>query len=88
MKSKKNNPKIKYGNVDIPDDAFDPKHTKIKITSWFDADIILELQDRAEREGIKYQTYMNMTLRKAVLNTPSLEKRVENIEKILKIKKN
>ena len=84
MKHKKN--KIKYGNVEVPEDPFNPKTSKMKITAWFDADMILELRDRADKEGSKYQKLMNNLLRQALANHQSLEQRVESLEKALKSK--
>lgn len=82
MKSKKG--KITYGKVNV-DDPFNPKDTKIKITAWFDADMILALREKAEKEGVKYQTYMNRLLRDVVLGKASseIEQRLLRIEQAL-----
>ena len=80
----KTNKEIKYGNVEVGEKPFDPKHTKIKITAWLDADVILALREHAARSGSKYQTLMNHLLREAVLqNHASIEERLARIEKEL-----
>ena len=68
--------KITYGKVEVPENPFDPKSTKIKVTSWFDADVILALKEKAEKDGAKYQTLMNHLLREAVANHENFEKRL------------
>lgn len=78
--------KMKYGKVEVPENPFDPKTTKIKVTSWFDADLILMLKDKADQEGAKYQTLMNHLLREAVMKHESLEQRLEKVERALKVK--
>jgi predicted DNA binding CopG/RHH family protein len=78
--------KVKYGKIEVPENPFDPKTTKIKVTSWFDADLILMLKEKAAQEGTKYQTLMNHLLREAVMKHMSIEQRLEKIERTLKIK--
>jgi uncharacterized protein (DUF4415 family) len=81
---KRNKNKLKYGSTEVGENPFDPKRTKIKITAWFDADVILALRSRAECDGTKYQTLMNHLLRQSLSTHPSLEQRVEKLEKAIK----
>ena len=55
---------IQYGNVDILDeDAFDPRNVKVRITTFIDEDILIQLKDYAKKRGSKYQTILNSLLR-------------------------
>ena len=78
--------KMKFGNVEVRENPFDPKTTKIKVTSWFDADLILQLKDKADQDGTKYQTLMNHLLREAIKKHESIEQRLDKVEKALKLK--
>jgi uncharacterized protein (DUF4415 family) len=75
--------KIKYGKVDIPDEEFQPRNVKERITIMIDQDILDAFKAKAAETGDKYQSLINRTLREA-LTRPSLEDRVERIEKRLK----
>jgi predicted DNA binding CopG/RHH family protein len=86
MKSTKKNKKIKYGSVEAPEGFDNPKNHKIRITMWMDGDVLQELKKRAAEVGAGYQTYAQKILRDAVLEKESLEKRLERLEKALKIK--
>ncbi len=81
MKSKKN-PKIKYGKVDIPEDAFEPKNVKARITMWIGMDTLQEIKKRAHDKGLPYQTYLNQVIRDSVQKEPdkSLETRLASLE--------
>lgn len=76
----KNNPNIVLGDVDVPEGFDDPKNAKLRITSWIDGDIYLELKKRAEAgEGNgKYQTLMNDLLREMLFGKEA-EKESEKI---------
>jgi uncharacterized protein (DUF4415 family) len=60
------NKKIKYGKVDlIPDDAFEPKNVKERVTMFVDQDVVNEFRKWASQmPGGKYQTLMNQALRR------------------------
>ncbi len=77
------NKKLSYGQVEIPEDAFDAKNIKERITIMIDQDILDQYRLRAQKTGDKYQSLINRTLREA-LEQPSLEKRIELIERKIK----
>jgi len=76
--------KITYGSVEIDDSEFEPKNVKERITIFVDQDILDSFRQRAASEGGKYQTLINQAL-KDYLQKPSFEKRLERLEKKLKI---
>jgi len=87
MKStKKKNKKIEYGTVEAPEGFDDSKNHKVRVTMWLDGDLLNELRKRAGEVGAGYQTYTQKLLRDAVFETDSLAKRLERVEKVLKIK--
>ncbi len=87
MKStKKKSKKISYGAVETPDGFDDPKNHKVRVTMWMDGDLLMALKKRAEEVGAGYQTLAQKLLRDAVSETESLAKRLERIEKALKLK--
>ena len=59
------NKKINYGKKDlIPDDAFEPKNVKERVTMFVDEDVVNEFRKWAgQMPGGKYQTLMNQVLR-------------------------
>lgn len=65
MKSSKN--KLNYGNVDDEGPFFAPEHTKVRISTMIDVDVVFALRDRAKKEKTKYQTLINTILRQAVM---------------------
>jgi uncharacterized protein (DUF4415 family) len=77
------NKKITYGKVEIPEDAFDPRNVKERITIMIDQDILDAYRAKAQKTGDKYQSLINRTLREA-LERPELEKRVEKLEQKMK----
>lgn len=77
------NKKITYGKVEIPDDAFDPRNIKERITILVDQDVLDEYRAKAQKTGDKYQSLINRTLREA-LEKPELEKRIEKLEQKMK----
>jgi uncharacterized protein (DUF4415 family) len=79
MKSTQKN-RIVYGNVEFPDDEFDPKHGKFRVTMFVDLDVLDEIRRVADREGIGYQTWINRKLRRVVLGEEGIEKRVAALE--------
>lgn len=58
----------------------DPKTTKVQTSIRLDGDVMLWLQTSAHEQSIPYQTFINKLLREA-MQKPSLEKRVEELEK-------
>lgn len=75
--------KISYGKVEIPEEAFDPKNVKERITIMIDQDILDAYRANAKKTGDKYQSLINRTLREA-LEQPNLEKRIERLEQKMK----
>jgi hypothetical protein len=55
---------IRYGTSDTLDkDAFDAKNVKVRITTFIDEDILIQLKQYAKKRGSKYQTILNSLLR-------------------------
>lgn len=77
------NKKITYGKVDVPEEAFDPRNIKERITIMVDQDVLDEYRLKAQKTGDKYQSLINRTLREA-LEKPELEKRIEKLEQKMK----
>ena len=77
------NKKIEYGKVDLPEDEFESKNIKERITIFIDQDVLDKFRARAKKESTKYQTLINHALRE-VSDKPDLEDRVEALEKALK----
>ena len=75
------NPRIEEGTVDIADDEFDPKYAKFRMTMWIDLDVIEKKRSLAEAEGMRYQPWINRTLRDLVLGPSALERRIAKLEK-------
>ncbi|MBI2604714.1 MAG: hypothetical protein HYW49_01410 [Deltaproteobacteria bacterium] len=70
--------KIKLGNVDIPEDAFEPKNVKARITMWVGMDLLDEVRKRAAQKDLPYQTYLNQILRNAIFGSDE-EKRIRKL---------
>lgn len=58
--------KIKTGTIEIPENEFDPKHTKMRISMMLHCDVIDEFKRIAARERRPYQVLMQEKLREAV----------------------
>jgi len=87
MKStKKKSKKIEFGNIEAPQGFDDPKNHKVRVTMWLDGDLLAELRKRAREVGAGYQTYTQKLLRDAVFESESITKRLEKVEKALKIR--
>ncbi len=81
MKSTKKN-KITYGNVDLPEDEFDPKNGKVRVTMWVELDLLNQVRKRATEEGEKYQPWIKKQLREILkANHGKVEDRLEALEK-------
>ena len=64
------------------------KAKKVKITINFDADILDEIKDLAEKAGSPYQTLLNKMVRDALVKKNANESRLDRLEKeIKKLKK-
>lgn len=82
------NKNIKYGDVDVlpPGVEYNPKDVKVKISMFLDGDIIKVCKDQAAKNGMGYQTFINLTLRKLLIdmNTDDLSARVSALETIVR----
>ena len=73
--------KIKYGKKDLLNESdLDPKNHKVRITSFIDGDILVELKARAEQQGTRYQTLLNQLLRQALKDSASMADRLKKLE--------
>ena len=73
--------RIKYGKMDLLNEGdLDPKNHKVRITSFIDGDILVELKARAEQQGTKYQTLLNQLLRQALRDSASMAERLKRLE--------
>ena len=72
-------------NKELLDDSYsDPQNHKVKITTYIDGDILLELKTRAKIHGGKYQSYLNKILRDALfVEKEGLEQKVNIMWKML-----
>lgn len=64
---------------------FDPKKTKVQTSIRLDGDLMMWLQVQAQEQSIPYQTFINKLLREA-MQKPSIEQRLEAVEKKLERK--
>ncbi|MGZ3713209.1 MAG: hypothetical protein ACXVBE_15705, partial [Bdellovibrionota bacterium] len=64
-----NKKKIKFGNVSLPDDAFNPRETKFRVTMFVDLDVLDKIRELAKFRGLPYQTYINQMLRDSVFGS-------------------
>ncbi len=70
--------KIKYGSVELPDEAFESRNAKFRITMFVDLDVLDEIRKRAKAKGLPYQTYINQFLRETHLGSAE-EDRIRQI---------
>ena len=70
--------KTKLGNVTLPDDAFNAKETKFRVTMFLDLDVLDAIRARAKDRGLPYQTFINQVLRDLVLGN-ELNERIRTI---------
>jgi uncharacterized protein (DUF4415 family) len=70
--------KIKYGPVSLPDDAFNAKETKFRVTMYIDLDILDEIRKKAKERGLPYQTHINQVLRDSVFGQ-EMDERIRKI---------
>lgn len=80
------NKNIEYGSVELDQDEFDEKHTKVRITTFLDYDILQKLKKDAKSMGVGYQTLLNQKLRELVLgeSASTVEDSMKEILKRLK----
>lgn len=80
---------IQYGTSDILDEeAFNPINVKVRITTFVDEDILIQLKAYAKKRGSKYQTILNSLLR-SFFDKPDKGNKVQGLseEKVRRIVK-
>lgn len=82
MKTKKRRSK-KVGKYLTEDDLL-PENIKFRVNMFMDMDIVEHFRLQAKRRGLGYQTLINQALRDYISGFRSLERRVEELEKLLK----
>ncbi|WP_374079331.1 BrnA antitoxin family protein [Bdellovibrio bacteriovorus] len=63
------------------------KEVKVLKTIRLDSDVLLWLEEEAEKQGIGYQTFLNWFLRKSMEGDVSVEERLTKLEKAVFPKK-
>ena len=65
------------------DDAIEAprKDHKIRVTINLDGDVLDKIKEIAEKDGLKYQPWLNSFLRKSLIEGPSIEDRLAKLEK-------
>lgn len=62
---------INYGNKDVVTEELDIKKAKVKVSMFLDGDLLLEVKEQAQKSGVKYQTFINQTLRQVFMGEPT-----------------
>ena len=73
--------KIELGDIDVPDEAFSPEATRLRISILIPGDVLAMVKERAKTEGLPYQTFINQLLRSAVMGDNSIHARIQRLEK-------
>lgn len=73
-----NKKKVKYGSVSLPEDAFNTKETKFRVTMYVDLDVLDEIRKAAKKRGLPYQTHINQILRDSVFGQ-EMDERIRRI---------
>jgi uncharacterized protein (DUF4415 family) len=55
--------KIQFGDVEVPDEVFEPKNVKVRITTHLDGDVLDTLKQLSKQKEVGYQTLLNGILR-------------------------
>ena len=76
--------KIIYGDIELPEDEFEPKNVKVRVTTLIDQDVLWALKALAKERARKYQSLLNAILRANLIKDsavarPSFDKRVRQI---------
>ncbi len=77
---------IQYGDVSIPEEAFEDKNVKIRITTFIDMDLYKLLKAEANQGDAKYQTLLNHYLRVGTEIRSKVTEVMHKIEKDLIVK--
>lgn len=76
---------ISFGDVELKDVEFEPRHVKVRVTTMIDEDVLRALKGIASSQGQKYQSVLNQVLRAFVERkkqgklVPIAEKRIREI---------
>lgn len=77
---KTNEKDIVYGDVEISEEDLKIENAKVRVNTWIDGDIVMELRKRAKKDNTKYQTLLNSVLRSALFKKEvSLEEILERL---------
>jgi predicted transcriptional regulator len=57
------NKDLVFGDVELDDVEFEPRHVKVRVTTMLDEDVLKALKKIARSKGQKYQTILNQVLR-------------------------
>jgi hypothetical protein len=57
------NKDLVFGDVELDDIEFEPRHVKVRVTTMLDEDVLKALRKIASSKGQKYQTILNQVLR-------------------------
>jgi predicted DNA binding CopG/RHH family protein len=76
----KTNKDIEYGNVNIPDDAFEEENIKVRISLMLRADILNHFKNRAKKEGVGYQVLIQQALANSMNEKDSTKERLSILE--------
>ena len=74
-----------YGDVELDEVEFEPRHVKVRVTTMVDEDVLDALKKIAGSKGQKYQSVLNQVLRAFVERkkerklVPVAEKRIREI---------
>ncbi len=77
-KSKKQN--IVYGDVNIPESAFEPQNVKIRISLMVRGDILDAFKSQSEKKGIGYTLLMQQALAEYIEKNQGIEERLARLE--------
>ena len=73
-----------FGDVEIPDEAFEPKNLRVRISMMVPSDVLALLRAQAKKKGKPYQTLANDILRDAVMGAgdPTLSAMAERLTRV------
>ncbi len=80
---KREQSKIKIGNVELDADEFATVNQKHRVTTFIDGDILHWLKSEAAQKNIGYQTLLNLKLRELMEAPMMIEQIKTMMEKVL-----
>ena len=57
------NSDVIYGDIELDEVEFEPRHVKVRVTTMVDEDVLKALKKIASTRGQKYQSLLNQVLR-------------------------